>query len=170
MNRISKDFYKQDALVVAPNLLGKILVRKLDNGDTIKSVITETEAYVGEIDSACHARFGKTNRTKILYEEGGCTYIYLCYGIHNLLNIVTGKKDEPEAVLIRGVEGYDGPGKLTKAMQIDKTLNGADLTTSDKIWIEDSNYKPSFVKTKRIGINYASEPYKSIEWRFVVIE
>lgn len=80
------------------------------------------------------------------------------------------QKDEPEAVLIRGVEGYDGPGKLTKAMQIDKTLNGADLTTSDKIWIEDSNYKPSFVKTKRIGIDYASEPYKSIEWRFVVIE
>ena len=91
MNRISKDFYKQDALVVAPNLLGKILVRKLDNGDVIRYLITETEAYVGEIDSACHARFGKTNRTKIFMRKVD-VHIYTYVMDSNLLNIVTGKK------------------------------------------------------------------------------
>jgi DNA-3-methyladenine glycosylase len=168
MKRLNKKFYKQDALAVAPLLLGKILVRKLDNGKLLKYMITETEAYFGEEDSACHARVGKTNRTEVLYNEGGITYIYLCYGMYYLLNVVTGSINHPEAVLIRGVEGYNGPGKLTKAMDIGKDLNKEDLITSKEIWIEDAGLTPHYKTSKRVGIDYAKEPYKSIEWRFIM--
>jgi DNA-3-methyladenine glycosylase len=168
MKRLNAKFYQQDALLVAPSLLGKILVRKLNDGRILRYRITETEVYRGEEDTACHARVGKTKRTGTLYEEGGIVYIYLCYGIHYLFNIVTGNKDEPQAVLIRGIEDYNGPGKLTKVMQMDKTLNGVNLATSDKIWLEDDNYQPVYKTAKRVGIDYATEPYKSIEWRFIV--
>jgi DNA-3-methyladenine glycosylase len=114
--RLDYNFYGQEVLDVAPQLLGKLLVRKLETGELLKYRITETEAYCGEEDTACHARAGKTNRTSVLYEKGGLSYVYLCYGIHYLLNVVTGKKDFPQAVLIRGVEGYSGPAKLTKAI------------------------------------------------------
>jgi DNA-3-methyladenine glycosylase len=99
MTKLDKNFYLKSALEVAPLLIGKLLVRRLSNGQIVKYRITETEAYYGEEDSACHARVGKTKRTWILYEEGGLAYIYLCYGIHYLLNVVTGNKDHPEAVL-----------------------------------------------------------------------
>jgi DNA-3-methyladenine glycosylase len=168
MTRLDLKFYKQDVLIVAPLLVGKLLVRKLDNGEVLRYRITEVEAYRGEEDSACHARFGKTNRTSILYEEGGHVYIYLCYGMHYLFNVVTGKEGIPQAVLIRTVEGYNGPAKLTKAMNIDKNLNGIDLTTSDKLWIEDDGYQAKYTRDKRVGIDYATEPYKSIEWRFIL--
>jgi DNA-3-methyladenine glycosylase len=168
MTRLNKDFYIQDVLIVAPNLIGKILVRKLPDGDILRYRITEAEAYRGEEDTACHAHAGKTKRTAILYKEGGCTYIYLCYGMYYLLNVVTGKECEPQAALIRGVEGFGGPGKLTKALKIDKSLHDIDLTTSNDMWIEDDGFKAEYTKTKRVGIDYATEPYKSIEWRFVM--
>jgi DNA-3-methyladenine glycosylase len=167
MNKLTKEFYIQDALTLAPLLLGKLLCRRLDNGDIIKYRITETESYFGEEDSACHAHKGKTNRTMTLYEKGGICYIYLCYGLHYLFNIVTGQKDHPEAVLIRCVENYNGPAKLTKAMNITKELNNTSIT-SDKIWIEDDNYKVEYITDKRVGIDYANEPYKSIHWRFIL--
>jgi DNA-3-methyladenine glycosylase len=168
MKRLDLDFYLQDALVVAPALLGKLLVRKTKKGKIIKLRITETEIYRGEEDTACHARFGKTKRNAPLYMRGGYTYVYLCYGIHYLFNVVTGKENEPQAVLIRGVEGFAGPGKLTKAMEIDKSINKVNLTTSKDIWIEDDGFKANYETSKRIGIDYATEPYKSIEWRFVI--
>lgn len=168
MVKLKLDFYLQDALVVGPLLIGKLLVRRFDNGNIIRYRITETEVYRGEEDSACHARFGKTNRTALLYNRGGYAYIYLCYGIHYLFNVVTGPEDSPQAVLIRGVENYNGPGKLTKGMLIDKSLNGFDLTVSDQIWIEDDGYLPNYETSKRIGIDYATEPYKSIEWRYIM--
>lgn len=168
MRKLTREIYSKSALELAPFLLGKILVRKLDDGEIIKKRITETEAYFGEEDSACHASKGKTNRTITLYEEGGRAYIYLCYGLHYLFNIVTGPKNHPEAVLIRGVEDYDGPAKLTKALDITKELNGVDLTVSDSIWLEDDDYKPEYITSKRVGIDYATEPYKSIEWRFII--
>jgi DNA-3-methyladenine glycosylase len=168
MAKLGSKFYKQDVLIVAPSLIGKLLVRKLNNGEVLRYRITETEAYRGEEDSACHARFGRTERTSILYEKGGCAYIYLCYGMHHLFNVVTGSLDNPQAVLIRTVEGYNGPAKLTKAMHIDKSLNGIDLATSDKLWIEDDGYKGEYTRDKRVGIDYANEPYKSIEWRFIM--
>ena len=111
--------------------------------------------------------YGKTNRTAIMYEQGGHAYIYLCYGMHYLLNVVTGKKDYPEAVLIRGVEGYNGPGKLTKAMNIGKELNGINFINSDKMWIEDDGYIANYRTDKRVGIDYATEFYRNAEWRFI---
>lgn len=170
MQRLTETFFTHDALEVAPELLGKTLSRRLPSGEIIRAIITETEAYRGEEDAACHARAGRTARTAIMYESGGFAYIYLCYGMHYLLNVVTGKKDFPQAVLIRGgsIDGkeYNGPAKLTKAMQIDKALNGADFVTSDMLWIEDGE-KTAYKTASRVGINYAAEPYKSIEWRFV---
>lgn len=166
--KLSTQIYKQDVLKVAPYLIGKLLVRRFNNGKILRCRITETEAYRGEEDSACHARFGLTKRTKVLYESGGHLYIYLCYGIHYLLNVVTGKNGDPQAVLIRGIEGYDGPGKLTKFMNINSELNNVDITASDKIWIEDDHKRFKYITTKRVGIDYAQEPYKSIEWRYII--
>ncbi|MDD4718612.1 MAG: DNA-3-methyladenine glycosylase [Bacilli bacterium] len=168
MTKLKLDFYLQDALDVGPQLIGKLLFRKLDDGKVLKYRITETEVYRGEEDTACHARFGKTERSKFLYESGGITYVYLCYGIHYLLNIVTGKKNEPQAVLIRTTEDYNGPGKLTKAMQITKELNGIDLTASSELWIEDDGFKAEYTRSTRVGIDYADDYYKYIDWRFIL--
>ncbi|MEG1596975.1 MAG: DNA-3-methyladenine glycosylase [Bacilli bacterium] len=165
--RLKKEFYQQSALIVAPSLLGKYLVRKINNKE-IRCKIVETECYIGENDTASHARMGKTKRNYLMYEEGKVTYIYLCYGLYYLFNVVTGKKDYPEAVLIRKVESYAGPGILTKALNITKELNGIDLTKSKEIWIEDSNEKVLYDTSARVGISYADEPYKSIKWRFIL--
>jgi DNA-3-methyladenine glycosylase len=159
--------YRKDAVTLAPKLLGKLLCRKIGN-KIIKRRITETEAYCGEADTACHAHKGKTERTRIMYEDGGHAYIYLCYGVHWLLNVVTGKKDFPEAVLVRGVEGFEGPGKLTKHLQIDKTLNGENIADSKRLWIEDDGKRLSFTASRRIGIDYASDADKNRLWRFTV--
>ena len=166
-NRLKEEFYLQPATEAAPLLLGKLLCRNID-GRILKYRITETEAYYGTSDTACHAHKGRTNRTEIMFGNGGFAYIYLCYGIHYLLNVVTGNVDSPEAVLIRGVEGYNGPGKLTKALQIDKNLACENFVLSNRLWIEDDGYKPKYKTTPRIGINYASEKYRDILWRFVV--
>ena len=113
MKVLSKETYCLPATELAPLLLGKVLCIK--QGDVVKRArITETEAYFGEEDTACHAHKGKTKRTEVLYEDGGLAYVYLCYGIHALMNVISGVKDHPEGVLIRGIEGYNGPGKLTK--------------------------------------------------------
>ena len=163
---LTKDFYKQPADHLAPLLLGKVLCRRIGE-DIIRLPITETEAYVGEGDTACHARRGRTKRTDVMYEAGGISYVYLCYGIHHLLNIVTGRVDEPEAVLIRSVKGITGPGRLTKALQIDTALNREDLTRSDVLWLEEGAQLP-YITTPRIGIDYADEEDRLRHWRFVV--
>lgn len=166
MIRLKKDFYTRPATELSVSLLGKLLVRKTDQG-IIKARITETECYFGEEDTACHAHRGKTERTRILYEEGGLCYVYLCYGIHSLLNVVTGDRGHPEAVLIRAVEGYNGPGKLTKALGITRTQNYADLCTSDELWIEDDGFVPErIMRSKRVGIDYATQEYRDMLWNF----
>ncbi len=167
--RIGKEFYLQNAKELAPKLLGKLLCRRID-GEIVKQRITETEAYYGEEDTACHAHRGKTERTKLLYEEGGIAYIYLCYGIHYLLNVVTGEKDFPQAVLIRGLSDYKGPGRLTKALKIGKSLNGEDLLVSTRLWLEDDGFQADYVTSKRIGIDYAAEEDRERLWRFNLIE
>lgn len=167
MKRLKKDFYDLDAVTAAPLLLGKLLCRKIED-KILKVKITETECYFGENDTACHAYKGKTNRTKILYERGGKAYIYLCYGIHYLLNIVTGAEGIPQAVLIRGIEKYNGPGKLTKYLKINKNLNGENLITSDKIWLEDNESICDFIASPRVGIDYATEEYRNKLWRFLI--
>ena len=111
--RLNSDFFHRPCLEVAEALVGKVLVC----GDK-KLRISETEAYCGESDTACHAHKGRTKRTEVLYAEAGTIYVYLCYGIHWLLNIVTGEENEPEAVLIRACCEAAGPGKLTKALGI----------------------------------------------------
>ncbi len=168
MSRLSHEFYRQNVLEVAPALLGKLICRNID-GEIIKLRITETEAYYGPDDTACHAHKGKTPRTAVMFESGGFAYVYLCYGIHHLLNVVTGEEGFPEAALIRGVEGYNGPGKLTKALKIDRTLNYENLITSDLLWLEDDGCICQHQATKRIGIDYATPEYRDKLWRYVKI-
>ena len=165
--RLTQSFYRLPVLEAAPLLLGKLLCRNI-GGRVTKLRITETEAYRGEEDTACHARHGRTQRTAPLYAPGGIAYVYLCYGVHSLLNVVTGEGGFPEAALIRGVEGYDGPGKLTKFLSIDRSLNGENLITSNKLWLEDDGHAPEYTAKPRIGIDYACDKYRNIEWRFVI--
>jgi DNA-3-methyladenine glycosylase len=165
--RLGFEFYSRPAFEAAPDLLGKLLCRNL-NGVQIKLRITETECYYGENDSACHAHRGKTERTGIMYEDGGRAYIYLCYGLHNMLNIVTGIKDFPEAVLIRGAGEFNGPGKLTNALKIDRNLNWENLIDSDKLWIEDDGVKYLYRTDRRVGIAYAEEIDRNRLWRFLL--
>ena len=169
MKRLSAADYALDAVTAAKFLLGKWLCRRLQDGSVLKARIVETEAYCGENDTACHAHCGKTERNAPMYEAGGIVYIYLCYGMHNLLNVVTGPKDYPEAVLIRGVEGAIGPGRVTTLLHIDRTLNREPLVTSRQLWIEDDGTKPPrFKSTPRIGIAYATKRDQNRKWRFVI--
>lgn len=165
--RLGRRILSQPAVVLAPELLGKLLCRKTEQG-ILKYRIMETECYYGEEDTACHACKGKTQRTKVLYEKGGTAYVYLCYGIHCLFNVVSGREGHPEAVLIRGVTDYNGPGKLTRAMKIDRSLNEVDMVESKELWIEDDGSRPDYVTAKRVGIDYATEEYRNILWRFIV--
>ncbi len=159
--RLDIKFFERSALDVAPDLLGKVLVRKID-GHIISGKIVETEAYVGEEDLACHARHGKTERNQVMYDFAGLIYIYLIYGMYYNFNIVTAKKHVPEAVLIRALEpleGLDlakrnlkkfgkvradkdfmkGPGKLCAALNLDKSFYAEDITDSKRIWVEESS-------------------------------
>ena len=126
MKQLGKDFFAQDAYTVAQQLIGKWICRHID-GEIFKFQITETECYIGNGDTACHASKGKTARTSVMWHQGGVCYVYLCYGMHNMLNFITGSEGEPEGVLIRGVAGATGPGRATKAMQIDKSFYGESL-------------------------------------------
>ncbi len=166
---LTKKFYARDCLEVAPDLVGKLIVRINENGTKTVLRITETEAYCGEEDTACHASKGRTPRTEIMYGEAGYLYIYLCYGMHWLMNVVTGKKDQPQAVLFRACEIYDGPAKLTKQLGIDKSFNGEPLFGNIRIHIEDDGYRPEIGTLPRVGINYASEKYRNALWRFADI-
>jgi len=168
--RLQNSFFQRDVLEVAPELLGKILVRKSNNGIIEKFQITEVEAYSGNGDLACHASKGKTQRTEVMFREGGLVYVYLIYGMYWMLNIVTGKENDAEAVLIRGIEGISGPGRVGKALQLDKTFYGENLFNSNRIWIENAESIENYITTPRIGINYAGEPWVSKPWRFVLIE
>ena len=166
--RLSAADYRVDAVTAAKALIGAFLCRRLGDGSIIRRRITETEAYCGEEDTACHAHKGRTPRTDVMYSPGGCAYIYLCYGMHEMLNIVTGVEDRPEAVLIRGIEGASGPGKLTKLLQIDRTLNREDLIASKRLWLESDSTIFKFTAAPRIGIAYASKRDQSRKWRFTL--
>ena len=164
-DKISRDFYVRDVLEVAPLLLGKDIVLRLDDETFIRRQITEVEAYRGEEDKACHASKGKTRRTSVMFEEGGLLYVYLIYGMYWMMNRT---KDNPQAALIRGIADISSPGRLTKSFFIDGTFNGEDLTTSNRIWIEDKGLKPVFKTSPRIGIDYAGDYWKSVPWRYYI--
>jgi DNA-3-methyladenine glycosylase len=132
----------------------------------LRARIVETEAYFGEEDTACHAHKGRTPRTDVMYWPGGFAYVYLCYGMHDMLNVVTGPADHPEAVLVRGVEGAIGPGRVTKALGITRALNRENLVTSQRLWLESDGLHPKFTASPRIGIAYASWRDQRRKWRF----
>ena len=178
-------FQHRDVVYLAKDLIGKKITTCID-GKTTSGIITETEAYAGRGDKACHAHLGRfTERTKVMYKPGGIAYVYLCYGIHHLFNIVTNTRRNADAILIRAVEpleGIDtmrkrrgkekldktltsGPGNFTKAFGISKTHNEMSVI-SKELNIEHISYKPkSLVETKRIGIDYADEDV-DLPWRF----
>ena len=164
--RLKEEFYLRDVLEVAPELVGKRLVRRLKGSGTFSSLITEVEAYRGEEDLACHASRGRTRRTEIMYHGGGKVYVYLIYGMYWMLNIVTGKPGEPQAVLIRGLADLAGPGRITKKLKIDRSFYGEDLCDSHRLWIEPGADEVSVKTDQRIGIDYAGDYWKSRPWRF----
>ena len=165
--RLEGDYYTRDVLEVAPSLIGKALVRVFPDGGIQKYLITEVEAYRGEEDLACHAARGRTARTETMYNSGGYLYVYLIYGMYWMLNIVSSIENNPQAVLIRGVQGINGPGKLTRELQIDKSFNGESLINSQRIWVEDTGKDVDYYTTPRINIDYAGEDWVGKKWRFV---
>lgn len=166
--RLLREFFIRDVLDVAPDLIGKNLVIRLPDGTIGRFKITEVEAYRGSEDKACHACKGRTARTEIMFQEGGRLYIYLIYGMYWMLNVVTGQEDNPQAVLIRGLEKYPGPGKLTKSLGIDRSFYGEDLVISERIWFEENEIIPLIKTGSRIGIDYAGEYWKTKPWRYYI--
>ena len=136
MKRLDYAFFHRHALEVAPDLVGKLL---FCNGTALR--ISETEAYCGETDTACHAHKGRTKRTEVLYADAGTIYIYLCYGMHWLMNVITGDENDPQGVLIRACVEADGPGKLTKKLGITGEQNRGNIVTSDSLWIADDGFR-----------------------------
>lgn len=194
--KLSHNFYSKDALTLSKDLLGKVLVRKVD-GQVLKGKIVETEAYIGAIDKASHAYGGRrTERIEPLYGKGGISYVYFIYGMYFCFNVIAGLKDVAEGVLIRAIEpieGIDymsqirtnkkpseltraqlknisnGPSKLCMAMKITKANNWEDLVESEELYIEDAPEisEDNIVESKRIGIDYAEEA-KDFLWRFYI--
>lgn len=187
--KLDYNFFQKDAVTAAKDLLGKIIVREI-NGQKIMTKIVDTEAYMGAEDKASHAYNNKkTKRTKTMFGKGGLAYVYLIYGMYHCFNVVTAVKDDPHAVLIRAVEPVkglkiikenrniksnnivdltNGPGKLSQALKIDKSLDGCDLVKSNNLYLLDNdnnNFKIEAVP--RVNIDYAEE-YKNKKWRFYI--
>ncbi len=183
---LNPSWFSRPTCVVAADLIGKILCRQLTDSDGTQKIlrmrISETEAYIGEGDAACHAHAGtRTARTEVMYREGGVFYVYLTYGIHHMLNLVSGEAESPEAVLIRAgflAETSDrlfdeqvlsadkqlthpkqlaGPGKLTKRLHIDRALYGETVCPESGVWVEDDGCQPPVALRPRIGIDYAGD-------------
>ncbi len=163
--KLGEVFFHRPCLTVAQALVGKILAHRLPDGTVLRLRISETEAYCGEADTACHAHKGRTKRTEVLYAEAGTIYVYLCYGIHWLLNVVTGDAEDPQAVLIRACVYAPGPGKLTKALHITGDLNRGSIF-GDELWIEEDGFLCEVITDKRVGIGYASQEDQDRLWRF----
>jgi len=168
---LGKAFFRRSAPEVAPDLIGKYLVREM-NGAQEAYMITETEAYEGLDDRASHASRGRTKRTEVMFGPAGHWYVYLIYGMYQMLNVVTGDDGHPSAVLIRAVEGIDGPGRLTKRLSITRDFNTKKVSKVTGLWIEDRGVRidPTHIKkTARIGVENAGPVWAKKEWRFVYI-
>ena len=165
----AKAFASELTVDLARDLVGKLLAVG-GPGAVVRRRIVEVEAYNGPLDLACHASRGRTPRTSVLFGPPGCWYVYLCYGIHEMLNLVTGPEGYPAAILIRGVEGLIGPGRLTRALGIDRRLNAQPAGPECGLWLEDDGFVPppaEVVATPRIGIDYAGPEWVEKPWRFV---
>ncbi|EDK35729.1 Predicted 3-methyladenine DNA glycosylase [Clostridium kluyveri DSM 555] len=194
LKRLQRNFYSKDTLSIAKNLLGKILVHEI-NGKKLSGRIVETEAYKGIMDKAAHSYMNKrTKRTEVMYGPCGFSYVFMIYGMYHCFNVVTEDEDIPEAVLVRAIEPVhhiddislnrykkkfahlnkneiknltNGPGKLCKALLIDKNQNQKDLCNSN-LYIEDDNFKDFKIKSaKRIGVDYAGDAADYL-WRFYI--
>lgn len=167
---LAQAFFDRKTVVVARELLGKHLVRRIGR-QSVALRITEVEAYVGPYDLACHAAKGRTARTEPMFGPAGTLYVYLVYGMHWMLNVVTEAEGYPAAILIRGTESHGGPGILTKALEINKGLNGRPANRRSGLWFEDrgEGVSPREVrKTPRIGIDYAGPVWAKKKLRFVL--
>jgi DNA-3-methyladenine glycosylase len=189
LDRLARAFYtRADTLRVARELLGKRLVVPAEGGARVSARIVEVEAYLGAEDKGAHSyNWRRTARTETMYREGGAVYVFFVYGMHHQFNVVTGPEGQPTAVLVRAVEPEEGieimrerravskereltsgPGKLCKALGIDRSFDGEDLTTSARVWLEDAGarVRPKDIAAgTRIGIDYAEE-YALKPWRF----
>ena len=183
---LEPDWFTRPTCVVAADLIGKVLCRQLTDRDgqqkTLRMRISETEAYIGQDDPACHSHAGtRTARTEIMYEQGGVFYVYLTYGVHHMLNLISGSIESPESVLIRAgfltddsdrlieeqqlspdkqfthPKQFAGPGKLTKRLQIDRDLYGKPISPASEVWIENDGCQPPVSLRPRIGIDYAGD-------------
>ena len=163
LRKLSRKFYDVPSIELAPALLGTTLVHRLEDGRELRARIVETEAYCGTQDLASHASKGRTARTEVMFGQAGRAYVYLIYGMYQMLNVVAGKTQpgEAEAVLIRAAEPLDdwdadlsGPGKLAREMQITRTYNTIDLTGGVLFFLERTG-SPHIVKTPRVGVDYA---------------
>lgn len=163
---LDREFFHRDCLEVCPELVGKIIVRTLDGGGETALRITETEAYRGTEDTACHASKGRTKRNEMLWREAGTIYVYMCYGIHAMLNVITGEKDQPQGALIRACLGFEGPGKLTKKLMIDKSFNGMTVENDPRLRIISDGTSAETIRLKRVGIDYAEEKDRNALWRW----
>lgn len=186
-NILGREFFARPTLTVARALLGQRLVRQL-NGELLAGRIVETEAYIGPDDTACHAHKGRTARTEVMFGSPGVAYVYLIYGIHSMLNIVTEQVGFPAAVLIRAVDPLEGqetmrqrrppastlrqltngPGKLCQAFGIDRRLNGWEVTKGQQLWLEagQSLSEVEVATGPRVGITYADPADRQVTWRF----
>lgn len=190
-DRLPAEYFRKDALDLAPEFLGLQLVRRFDNGEELVLDLTEVEIYRGEEDLGCHASKGRTQRTDMLYHEGGKVYVYLIYGMYWLLNIVTGPADHPQALLIRGSRQIYGPGRIGRLLQLDKSFNGENVGCSERLWLRENpafqiltpyvvpatpTGTPGIIHTTlgeiitapRIGIDYAGPNWSKIPWRFTL--
>lgn len=170
MRRIlDEGFFDRDALLVARDLLGTFLVREID-GAAASLMITETEAYTGPDDLACHASRGRTKRTDVMFGPPGRFYVYFVYGMHWMLNIVTREEGYPAAVLLRGVEGVSGPARLTRHFSVTGAQNGKPARRASGLWVEDRGIaipRSRIETTPRIGVDYAKE-WAEKPYRFVL--
>ena len=166
---IGAEFLRGDSVKIARALLGAKLCRRCSDGRIVHLPITETEAYDGFEDRASHAFKGRTNRTEVMFGDAGFWYVYLCYGVHWMLNIVTRPSGYPAAVLLRGAGSWDGPGKLTKGLSIDQTFNRRPAATETGLWLEWSSEKIEHSRVAalpRVGVDYAGPLWKAKPWRF----
>lgn len=170
---LSPRFFQRPTKIVAKDLLGKFLVRRLGGGKILAEMVTEVEVYDGPNDRASHASRGRTMRTAPMFEEGGIFYIYLCYGMYQMLNVVTGGKNYPAAILIRATTETKGPGRLTKKFKIDKNFNRKLASPKTFLWFEDRGImvKNSQIGySPRTGVDYAGPIWANKKWKLLLIE
>lgn len=169
---LTKRFFDRPTAAVAQSMLGKYLVRRRGK-KTTAYMVTEVEAYDGPKDKASHASHGRTPRAEIMFGEPGRLFVYLTYGMHWMLNVVTGPEDYPAAVLIRGVDGINGPGRVSKRLHIGKILNGKTANPHSGLWFEDRGLtvrKSAVRRTSRIGVGYAGPYWAARKYRFVLAD